>query len=66
MISGDHIETAKSVAIAAGILDPDEAESGDAIMTGAEFRRAIGGAASVWNEQTGQRVSQPKSQAEFN
>lgn len=38
MISGDHIETAKRVAIETGILDQDDADNNDAIMTGEQFR----------------------------
>ena len=34
MISGDHIETCKQVAIQAGIIKPDEAQKDLCVMTG--------------------------------
>lgn len=43
LISGDHIETAKQVAIKAGILRPEEAGRSYAVMTGAQFRELVGG-----------------------
>ena len=42
MISGDHIETAKSVAIKAGIIAEQEANEKNVCMTGEEFRNAVG------------------------
>lgn len=42
LISGDHIETAKQVAIKAGILRPEEAGRSYAVMTGAQFRELVG------------------------
>jgi magnesium-transporting ATPase (P-type) len=40
MISGDHVETARRVAIDAGLLNEDHHE--DAVLTAAEFREKIG------------------------
>jgi len=42
MVSGDHIETAKNVAIKAGILKQDELHSRYAVMDAAEFRSLVG------------------------
>lgn len=44
MVSGDHIETAKAVAYAAGILDENEGDidESSAIMLGEDFRASIG------------------------
>jgi len=42
MVSGDHIETAKQIAIQAGILLPDEARKNYAVMDAEEFRNKIG------------------------
>jgi magnesium-transporting ATPase (P-type) len=42
-VSGDHIETAKMTAIKAGILKPEEANRLYAVMTGQQFRDAVGG-----------------------
>lgn len=41
LVSGDHIETAKAVAIKTGILLPEEAGAQYAIMTGEEFRNDV-------------------------
>jgi Ca2+ transporting ATPase len=43
LVSGDHVETAKAVAIKAGILRQEESGRNFAVMTGAEFRRYVGG-----------------------
>lgn len=42
MISGDHIETAKAVAIKTGILRDKESQYSDSIMEGADFRALVG------------------------
>jgi magnesium-transporting ATPase (P-type) len=44
MVSGDHFDTAKQVAIKAGILSKSEAndEKGKFIMTGEDFRKICG------------------------
>jgi Ca2+ transporting ATPase len=42
LISGDHVETAKAVAIKAGILRPEEAGRSYAVMTGEQFRDFVG------------------------
>ena len=43
LVSGDHVETAKQVAIKAGILRPEEAGRSYAVMTGHQFRELVGG-----------------------
>lgn len=42
MISGDHFETAKSVAIKAGILNKEDLAEENCIMTGEKFRNLCG------------------------
>jgi len=42
LISGDHVETAKQVAIKAGILRPEESGRNYAVMTGKDFRSHVG------------------------
>jgi magnesium-transporting ATPase (P-type) len=42
MVSGDHLETAKAVAIKAGIISEAEANDRYCCMTGEEFRNAVG------------------------
>lgn len=56
MITGDHIETAKSVAVKAGILSEAESNTngGDFVMTGDEFIARIGGYEKEWNEKNGE------------
>lgn len=43
LVSGDHVETAKQVAIKAGILRPEESGRNYAVMTGEQFRSHVGG-----------------------
>lgn len=42
LITGDHLETAKTIALRAGIVRPNEMTIDMCAMTGEEFRRAIG------------------------
>lgn len=42
MVSGDHLETAKQVAIKAGIITEQEAKEKYVCMTGEEFRNIVG------------------------
>ena len=42
MVSGDHLETAKAIAIEAGIIDEKEALLDDIAMTGDQFREKLG------------------------
>lgn len=42
LVSGDHIETAKMVAIKAGILRPEESGKPNAVMLASEFRSRVG------------------------
>ena len=41
MVSGDHLETARRVAVDSGLLDPQHTDA--EIMTAAQFRELIGG-----------------------
>lgn len=50
MISGDHIDTCKAVALQAGIIKEDEMRSNEIAMTGDQFREAIGPYdANIWD-----------------
>lgn len=42
MVSGDNLETAKQVAIRAGIISETEASDKNVCMTGEEFRNHVG------------------------
>lgn len=47
MISGDHMETAKSVARKAGILTGDDDKYDKVCMLGKDFREAVGGVRKI-------------------
>ena len=49
MISGDHIETAKLVAIKSGIISFEESNNEDVCMTGEIFRAKIGDYSKIWD-----------------
>lgn len=49
MITGDHVETAKSVAVKVGILRREELEHEGVAMTGEQFRGDIGGYSKIWD-----------------
>ena len=42
MVTGDHIETAKAVAVLTGIVKPEELQLNGIAMTGDQFRDSIG------------------------
>ena len=49
MVTGDHIETAKSVALDVGIIKPEELQLEGIAMTGEQFRDAVGGYSKIWD-----------------
>ena len=49
MITGDHIETAKRLALKVGILRQDELEHEGVALTGEEFRAEVGGYTKIWD-----------------
>lgn len=51
MVTGDHIETAKYVAIAAGIITEADSKEDGVVLTGQDFMNAIGPWERVWNEE---------------
>jgi magnesium-transporting ATPase (P-type) len=52
MMSGDHIETCKKVALKAHIISQDEYEKDDgAVVSGEQFRQMIGPVNKVWDEK---------------
>jgi len=56
MITGDHLETAKAVAVRAGIVSLNELKTASDMcaMTGEEFRAAIGPYQRYWDDDTQQ------------
>lgn len=65
MVSGDHIETAKSVAIKAGILRHDEQKKNYAVMEAEDFRAVVGGIIQKSDEVTGRIVHEVENQEAF-
>lgn len=51
MITGDHLETAKAVAVASGIVHENDVDKEDVAMTGEEFRAKIGNYEVYWSEE---------------
>ena len=51
MVSGDHVETARRVALDAGLLS--EGHHADAVLTAAQFREKIGSHKVVDDKETG-------------
>ena len=49
MISGDHINTCKAVALQAGIIDDNELRQEGIVLTGEEFREQIGHVERIWD-----------------
>jgi magnesium-transporting ATPase (P-type) len=54
MVTGDHIETAKKVALVCGIITEEEANDHGVVMTGEDFLQAVGPYENVYNEETEQ------------
>jgi magnesium-transporting ATPase (P-type) len=50
-LTGDHIETAKYVALECGIVQEDEVNKPGVCMTGDDFMEAIGGYNRIWDKQ---------------
>lgn len=53
MISGDHLETCKNVAVKAGIVKHNELNMENTALTGAEFRAAIGPFNKYFDKEAG-------------
>lgn len=49
MVSGDHIETCKSVALQAGIVTVDTVNQELVALTGEQFREAVGEYSKIWD-----------------
>lgn len=64
MISGDHIETAKAVALKAGILTSEELSETYAVMNAEEFRDLVG-SLHVYKDEDGNEVAQVEKETTF-
>jgi len=49
LVTGDHIETAKYVALLSGIVSDAEVNQPGVCMTGEEFQERIGGYERIWD-----------------
>ena len=56
IISGDHIETAKRVAVEVGIVRQEEVNIDGVALTGEEFRRRIGNFEIVYDQYGNERI----------
>jgi magnesium-transporting ATPase (P-type) len=56
MVSGDSEGTARAVAIQAGILHPTDLNKPNAVISGAQFREAVGGIGMVVNEDGSETI----------
>lgn len=54
LVSGDHLETSREVAIRTGIISKAEAHLPGVCITGTEFLEQAGGYEQVWNPETSQ------------
>ena len=54
MVTGDHIETAKRVALKTGIVKSEELQLNGIAMTGEQFRDAIGEYSKIWDPTHGE------------
>jgi len=64
LVSGDHIETAKMVALKAGILKSEETGKPYAVMSGQEFRQLVGGLQRYTNDDN-QMVMEVQNMSAF-
>jgi magnesium-transporting ATPase (P-type) len=65
LVSGDHIETAKAVALKTGILLPEEAGATHAIMEGSEFMDVIGNQIHEQQDEAGETSFQVEDAEKF-
>jgi len=65
LISGDHVQTAKAVAIKSGILRPEEAARSNSVMTGREFREKVGKMTQHKSDETSEVEHSIENQSEF-
>ena len=49
MVTGDHIDTAKYVALQTGVIKPDELNLEGCTMTGEQFRELVGQYTKIWD-----------------
>jgi magnesium-transporting ATPase (P-type) len=49
LVSGDHLDCAKTVALRSGIIKQEELQLSGIAMTGDQFREEVGGYAKIWD-----------------
>lgn len=65
LVSGDHIETARAVALKSGVLRPEEAGRNYAIMHAEQFREVVGALQTSVDDDTGAVITRPENFAAF-
>ena len=65
LVSGDHIETARAMAIRSTILRPEDLSNPQSIMHADDFRAAVGGIVSVRDEKTDEMELQLENMSAF-
>lgn len=65
LVSGDHLETAKMVALKAGILKPEESGKPYAVMEAEQFRQLVEGIDQFIDEATGNIILKVKNEDAF-
>jgi len=65
MVTGDHIDTAKFVALQTGIINSDELHLEGCAMTGVQFREWIGRHQKVWDPQNNEFKVEFEDQKKF-
>jgi Ca2+ transporting ATPase len=58
MVTGDNLDTAKAIALNAGILKPEEADEQYACMEGKEFREICGGLKKISDDSEGGKLKE--------
>jgi magnesium-transporting ATPase (P-type) len=65
MVTGDHIDTAKRVALNTGLVKPEELQLNGIAMTGDQFRDSIGEYSKIWDPTHGEFRIEFKEQKRF-
>lgn len=65
MVTGDNIETARAIALNAGILKKEDLKQEFSCMLGSQFWEYVGNIIQVKDEATGKMIDWVKEEAKF-